>query len=424
MEFRFRKGCDIAFGVPPRNLQAVPCPVGAVGVMVRDFPGVVFDPCVEEGDTVRRGQVLCVDRLHPEISVVAATAGRVSRLHHAARRRLDRIEIATEGDDEAEFDAMGVTKDGAALRAFLLKSGAWAAFRTRPFGRLPAPSEKPSALFVTATDTNPLAADATAVLAPQMADFQRGIMALSQLTDGPVFLCQPPGAPLIKAEGRLRIAQFSGPHPAGLAGTHIHHLWPVSAKRSVWQIGCQDVAAMGHLLETGRVQTHRVISVAGPGMRTPKLVTAPLGAKIADLVATDRNEALKPAPHLLSGSILSGQRSAYLGRFDVQVTVPHDGQKKPPVRSFLGRVLSRLPRLMTGATLPLEAFERALLIDVLPVPLMRALAVGDVETAERLGCLELLEEDVALLTWLCPSGCDYGALLRRVLDDLAQEVAA
>jgi Na+-transporting NADH:ubiquinone oxidoreductase subunit A len=421
LDFRFRKGRDIAYGEAPRNTQAVPCSVGAVGVMAGDFPGVVFDPCVEEGQSVRRGQVLCVDRQHPEIAFVAASAGRVSKLHHAARRQLDRIELATEGDDEVAYDATGAAADAAALRALLLKSGAWVAFRARPFGRVPAPSEKPSAIFVTATDTNPLAADTVAVLAPQMPEFQRGVAALLHLTDGPVFLCQPPGAPLIQAEGRLRVAQFSGPHPAGLAGTHIHHLWPVSAQRSVWQIGCQDVAAMGHLLKTGKVQTHRVVSVAGPGLRAPMLKTAPLGAKLADLVGTDQNGANRLAAPLISGSILSGQKSAYLGRFDVQVTVPQDSQQMPPVPSPLHHILSRLPRLRTGATLPLEAFERALPIDILPVPLIRALAVGDVETAARLGCLELLEEDMALLTWLCPSGCDYGALLRRVLEDLAQE---
>ncbi len=420
MELRFRKGRDIAFGTASRALPPVPCAVGAVAVMARDFPAVVWDPRVTQGQVVRQGQALCVDRLRPEIALVAAASGRVSGLHHGARRRLERIEIEAEGAEETEFDVKGATADPGSLRALLLKSGAWAAFRTRPFGRIPAPSDTPSAIFVTVTDSQPLAADPVAVLAPQMAAFQRGVAGLLHLTEGPVFLCQPPGPALMAAQGRLRVVQVAGAHPAGLAGTHIHHLWPVSVQKPVWQIGGQDVSALGQLLESGRIGARRVVSVAGPGVQAPRLVSVLLGARLTDLV--DDAAGGKPlARQVISGSVLSGQSAPFLGRFDLQVTVLGGAAPAP---SAWGRLLSGLPRLRTGATLPMERFEAAFPFDIPPAPLMRALAVCDVETAERLGCLDLLEEDLALLSWLCPSGCDYGALLRRVLDRLGQEAAA
>jgi Na+-transporting NADH:ubiquinone oxidoreductase subunit A len=422
VELRFRKGRDIAFGKAPRAVPPVPCAVGAVAVMARDFPAVVWDPRVTQGQVVRQGQALCVDRLRPEIALVAAASGRVSGLHHGARRRLERIEIEVEveGAEETAFDVKEAMADPASLRALLLKSGAWAAFRTRPFGRIPAPSDTPAAIFVTVTDSQPLAADPVAVLAPQMAAFQRGVAALLHLTEGPVFLCQPPGPALMAAQGRLRVVQVAGAHPAGLAGTHIHHLWPVSVRNPVWQLGGQDVAALGQLLESGRIATRRVVSVAGPGVEAPRLVSVPLGARLADL-AGDAAGGKPLARQVISGSVLLGQSAPFLGRFDLQVTVLGGAAPAP---SAWGRLLPGLPRLRTGATLPMERFEAAFPFDIPPAPLMRALAVGDVETAERLGCLDLLEEDLALLSWLCPSGCDYGALLRRVLDRLGQEAAA
>lgn len=385
--------------------------------MAQDYPGVTFDLRVTEGQMVRRGQELCVNRLNPEIAFVAASAGRINRIETGPRRRFASLEITTEGDEPVSHDIGAALTDGVALRSLLLKSGDWVAFRSRPFGHIPQPADRPSAIFVTATDSNPCAADQAVILAPQMEAFRQGVAALLHLTDGPVFVCQRPGPPLIPATGRIRVAHFSGPHPSGLAGTHIHRLWPVSANIHVWQINAQDVAAIGHLLATGQVHTTRTLSVAGPGVPNPALVPAPLGANLRDLVSTSAT-----TPTLISGAILAGRRVQFLSRYDLQVTAL-DANAKPNGGALPARLLARLPRAWTGATMPLEAFERAFPFDILPVPLMRALAVGDVETAARLGCLELLEDDMALLSRLCPSGCDYGALLRSALDTLSEERA-
>jgi Na+-transporting NADH:ubiquinone oxidoreductase subunit A len=418
VQFSFRKGLVLDMGAAPKGDLIAPLSVGTVGFLGQDYPGVTFDLRVAEGDLVRMGQTLCVDRHRPDIRFVAPATGRISRITLGARRRLEALEIAVEGDAEHHLDPAHAQGDDAGLRQLLLESGAWPGFRTRPFGHVPDPGHRPASIFVTATDTNPLAADPVAVLAPQMALFQRGAEALLRLTDGPIFICQQPGPPLAEAQGRLRLAHFAGPHPSGQAGSHIHRLMPVSRQRSVWQIGYQEVVAIGHLLETGRIMGTRVLSLAGSGLIGPALVKAPLGACLADLV---KNQTQDPAPVLLSGPILSGHATAYLRRHDLQVTAVASTARSYPARPFWHRLMDVLPAAPIGATLPLEAFERAFPFDLLPAPLMRALAVGDVETAERLGCLELLEEDLAPLSWLCPSGSDYGALLRRALNRLAEE---
>jgi Na+-transporting NADH:ubiquinone oxidoreductase subunit A len=252
------------------------------------------------------------------------------------------------------------------------------------------------------------------VLEPHLRQFRRGVEALKSLTDGPVFVCQAPGPELAGGDDRIRVAAFAGPHPAGLPGTHIHHLMPASAQRTVWHIGYQDVTAIGFLLETGRLWTERTVALAGPGVRQPGLVRSRLGSSLEDIAA---GETVDGAVRFVSGSVLSGRAAAYLGRFHSQVTVLPRGRPVRP-RSIMGAALGWLPHADAGPVIPIESVDAAMPLDILPVPLMRALSIGDVETAERLGCLELVEEDVALLSHLCAGQADYGALLRQTLDEL------
>lgn len=420
-----RRGRDLAFGTAPRGAVVEDCAVALVALLAADFPGATLDPVVAEGESVRQGQVLCVDRHRPSVAFVASAAGRVAAIRRGARRRFEALVITQDadqnGDQAVSFDTDTARDDDDALRALLLRSGAWTGLRTRPFGQIPDPAARPAAIFVTATDTNPLAADTAAIMAPLRAAFQPGLDALARLTAGPVFLCQGEGAALAEAGARLRLVRFSGPHPAGLAGTQIHHLLPVGRRRAVWQIGAQEVAALGHLLLTGRVMVSRVLSVAGDGVSAPALVRAPLGAALADLA---RGVLTGAGSRLIAGSALAGREAAHLGRHDLQVTVLASPMSRFGKGDWRHRLADRLAGGRAGAggaMLPLEALDAAFPFDIPATPLMRALAIGDIETAEKLGCLELLEEDMALLSRICPSGQDYGALLRATLDRLAEE---
>ena len=408
MHFDIRRGIRSPVVPAPQDAPFEALTAKTVAMMGDDYPSVVFDLYVKEGDTVRAGQTLCVDRHRPEICFVANAGGRVSQIKLGPRRRLEFLEIAVGGDDSVRFDTD-------VLRKLLLKSGAWTSFRTRPFGLIPDPIATPDAIFVTATKATPQAPDPLRVIAAETANFEGGAEALLQLTKGPVFICQRKGAALLVPYDRLEIATFSGPYPSSYAGPQIHRLMPVSRQRVVWEIGYQDVIAIGHLLATGQIKTSRVVSVSGATQT--KVVTVPLGAKLAD-VARDMDHL--DADCLRSGSRLTGRKSHYLGRRDLQISTD---KKEAFPRPFWHRILDALPAAPNGATLPMEAFERAFPFDILPSPLMRALAIGDVETAERLGCLELVEEDMAVLTQLCPSGCDYGHFLRHTLNLIHSERA-
>ncbi len=166
----------------------------------------------------------------------------------------------------------------------MLSRGLWPAFIARPFGRVPKPDATPVAILVSATDSNPLAPDPRIVLAESRPSFARGLAILARLTEGPVFLCQPPGADLApRSDDRLRAVEVSGAHPSGLPGAQLYRLRPGIGRGEVWTIGYQEVVAIGHLFETGQYLSERVVALCGPRARDPRLVRTVSGASLRDL---------------------------------------------------------------------------------------------------------------------------------------------
>jgi Na+-transporting NADH:ubiquinone oxidoreductase subunit A len=302
----------------------------------------------------------------------------------------------------------------------------------------------PGAIFVTAMDTRPLAPSVEVALAGREEDYACGVLALRDLTPGTVYVCRAPRSALRAPRGeRIAIEEFAGPHPAGNAGTHIHFLHPVGHGRSVWHIGAQDVAAIGHLLATGRLDLARVVSLAGPGIVRPRLVRTRLGASTDELVAGG----LAPGEQrVVSGSVLdgraaSGEAEGFLGRYHQQVSALPEGRAReflgwiaPGADKFsvagvvLGAFARHRRRTLTTSTngslramVPIGTHEAVMPLDILATFLLRALLAGDIERAEALGALELDEEDLALCTYADPGKNDYAPLLRDMLHRLERE---
>ncbi|MHA3976974.1 Na(+)-translocating NADH-quinone reductase subunit A [Halovulum sp. GXIMD14794] len=413
MEHRIRRGLQIRLPGAPRQAIGDERHVASAGVLGSDYPGMRPEVLVAEGNAVGLGAPLFRDRHRPEILITAPMAGHVARIEIGARRRLAWIEIRATDAPPApvSFDSSG--DDAGAVEGAMQASGLWAAFRTRPFGRVPDPGARPGAIFVTAMDTEPLAADIPTALAGSAPLLERGLAALELLTDGPVYLCQPPGGALTLERGRVRVARFSGVHPAGLPGTHIEHLHPVAQDRSVWQIHAQEVVALGHLLQTGTLPANRVIALSGPGLEDPRLLRVPGGASLAALAV---GEMRKGNWHLISGSPISGRGQSFLGRHHWQITALPDRPAPPPRRRSLWPADHRQAR--PEAVIPTRALDLALGPAIPAMPLIRALCSGDAETADRLGCRALLEEDVALLDYAAGGRAGLPQALRRVLDML------
>ncbi len=444
---RIRNGLDISLaGAPVQEITDGREP-GELGVLGRDYRGLVPRVLVDEGDRVAAGQALFEDLRRPDIKVTAPASGRIRAVNRGARRALSSIVVAREGKEEEAFphfaheDLAGLPRGEVA--DLLLRSGLWTSMRTRPFGNVPDPASEPSSIFVTAIDTNPLAADPAVVIGEHTNDLITGLTVLTRLTAGPVFLCRRTGSAIPRGDAEeIRVAEFEGPHPAGLPGTHINLLDPVGPGRSVWHLGYQDVIAVGKLFATGQLWGDRIISLAGPGVLKPRLIRTLSGASIEEIVAGELDDG---AWRLISGPVFSGHCAqgdlAYLGRHHAQVVALGEDAIAQSVGpndrfgnmisdgSLIGRfVRGRRARNMRvsnderpSALVPIDAFERVMPVDILPVPLFRALLVGDLEMAVALGCLELDEEDLALASYVCSGRQDYGEALRAVLDTAAAE---
>lgn len=402
------------------------------------------------------GQVLFADKDQPSVAFVAPCAGTVAQIKRGARRVFEALILDT-APNGGELDApvLGPERDdrelarldGADVRAQLLASGLWTALRTRPYSHIPVADATPRSIFVSAIDTHPLAADPTPIIAAYAADFRRGLLVLSRLAR--VFVATPaaesapsPAAEAAAGLANVECAAFAGPHPAGLPGTHIHFLDPVSATRSVWHLHYQSCIAIGRLFATGRPWNERIIALAGPGVVTPRLVRTLPGADLSALTAGE----LRPGrQRVVSGSLLGGRSAsgdmAFLGALHLQVSVLPEGDerefmhylragtgKHSALRVFASSWLPRHELPLTTSTqgspramVPVGSYEKVMPLDILPTQLLRALIVGDSEMAQKLGCLELDEEDLALCTYVCPGKYEYGPILRDVLTHIARE---
>ncbi|RBP85861.1 Na+-transporting NADH:ubiquinone oxidoreductase subunit A [Marinomonas rhizomae] len=443
--YKITKGLDLPISGAPNQVIEAAAVVKTVAVIGPDFHGMKPTMLVKEGDKVKKGQVVFTDKKTEGVNYTAPASGTVIEINRGERRVFQSLVIRVEGEESETF----ASYSGSELKSLernkvvdnLVGSGLWTSFRTRPFSKVPEIASVPNSIFVTAIDTNPLAASPEVVLADQAEAFADGLTVLTRLTEGKVFLCKAAGAK-IPTTSDVTVEEFSGVHPAGLAGTHIHFLDSVSDKKTVWSINYQDVVAIGKLFVTGELNVDRVISLAGPQVKKPRLVRTQIGASLEGLLAGELGEGDN---RVISGSVLSGRNAfgpfAYLGRYHTQVSVLLEGrerqmmhylragvEKHSIMNVFLSKLTGKKSFDMTTTTngsdrtmLPLGNFERVMPLDILATQLLRALVVNDTEQAQKLGVLELDEEDLALCTYSCSGKFEYGPILRDCLTLIEKE---
>lgn len=332
--FRIRKGLDLPIAGRPEQQVTAGAGVRHVALLGDDYVGMRPSMLVQEGDRVIKGQALFEDKKNPGVLFTAPASGTVVGIHRGERRVFRSMVIRIEGNEQREFtryDPSALsTLSRDTVQAQLLDSGLWTALRTRPFSKSPVPGSVPAAIFVTAIDTNPLSADPEPLILTERKAFDAGLTVLTRLTAGKVHVCQASGGKLGgHPQGQVTFNAFAGPHPAGLVGTHIHFLEPVSLAKQVWHLNYQDVIAIGRLFTTGELWTERTIAVGGPQAAHPRLVRTLLGADISELLVGET----KPGENrLISGSVLSGRQAvgeqAFLGRFHLQVSIVQEGREK------------------------------------------------------------------------------------------------
>lgn len=441
-----KKGLDVPIAGEPRQEIENFSRSSHVAILGEEYVGLKPTMLVEVGEQVKKGQPLFEDKRTPGVIFTAPASGEVVAINRGERRVLQSVVIKCHGYDSISFesydDIAQVSRE--LVQGNLVNSGLWTALRTRPFSRVPELNSSPAGIFVTAMDTNPLAADPRIIIAEQEQAFAIGMQVLTRLTDNKVYLCHDEGdnlpghdLPQVETKG------FSGVHPAGLVGTHIHFTLPVGIERAVWHIGYQDVIAYGKLFMSGELYTDRIVSIAGPDVVNPRLIRSQLGAELVESIKDE----LKPGfSRVVSGSVLSGHTASgphsYLGRFHNQITAltedsEHEllswvrgGSDKFSITRAVTSRFNRSKKLFNmtthtgGSQRAMMAFgqlDRVMPLDVLPTLLVRDLVVRDTDEAQELGALELDEEDLALCTFVCPGKYDFGKELRACLDIIDRE---
>lgn len=424
---RLLRGLRTAKTRPPTSTFVEDVPAGSVALTGADTPGIRPNFEVEPGARVQVGDCLFVDRADRAVRYVSPISGQVLSADYGPRRTLSSVIVKADANAETEQRANPKPvdiADGKAVRQALLHVGLWPAFRARPFGRVPRSDAVPNAVVVSALHNGLCAPDPAVLIGEKRTEFQAGLQAIASLSSAdtafPIIVCQAGSVPLYDGdEPHIKTVQFVGSHLAALPSTHVYQLAPARIDAPVWTIGYQDILAIGTLALHGRYDPTYVVAVGGAGANTPRLVRTAIGANLRALIGEAARDGARSLT--LSGPGLSGRKAAFLGRYDTQASVQTSREN-----TRQGNWLSRLTIRHARNPLPLianSALGAVLPANVLAVPLMRALAVGDIEAAMRLGALDLVEEDVAPLTQLCPSGADYPSLLRNALDSIAQDYA-
>ena len=440
-----KRGLDLPITGSPEQRIEDARPVRSVAVVGFDYHGMKPTMEVQVGDRVQAGQILFSDKKTPGVIYTAPASGVISAVNRGEKRVLQSVVIDVEGDDAVDFGSHSADSleglEPQAVRDKLVQSGLWTALRTRPYSKVPAVDAVPSSIFVTAIDTHPLAADPAVVLQTCAADFENGLKVLARLAG--VWLCVANGASIPGSNiNGVRTESFAGPHPAGLPGTHIHMLDPVSETRQAWHINYQDVVAVGRLFTSGRLSSERIVALGGPQVERPRLLRTVLGANLEELVA---GEVMPGNNRIISGSVLGGRlargAAMFLGRYHLQVSVLREGTEREVLHylragvnkhSILNIFISKLipskrfdfttsTNGSARAMIPVGNYEEVMPLDVLPTQLLRALIVGDTEVAQKLGCLELDEEDLALCSYVCAGKYEYGPILRDNLTRIEME---
>ncbi len=445
--FTLKQGLDVPIQGAPEQAIKPGNPISRVALLGDDFIGMKPTMAVKEGDRVKTGQLLFTDKKNEGVKFTSPGCGIVENINRGPKRKFESIVIALEGDEHISYqnsDSISPSDmSPEQIKATLIESGLWCSLRTRPYGKIPAIDSSPSSLFITAMDTSPLAVDPAVIIAQYRDDFHMGIGLLTKLIDGPVYLCLQDKEKIVTSETpTVEFHEFHGPHPAGLPSTHIHFIDPVHETKVVWHIGYHHVISIGFLFRTGNLLTERIISLAGPAVTSPTLIRTRQGASLHEICAGKIQES---GIRILSGSVLSGRKCEkfhdFLGHYHQQVSVLNEesgrgilgwadpGSNRFSIKPVFTSALDKARKFAMNTALwggkraifPLGTYEQVMPLDIVTIVLLKSIAVGDTERARSLGCLELIEEDLALCSFVCPGKNNFGPMLRDVLTEIELE---
>jgi Na+-transporting NADH:ubiquinone oxidoreductase subunit A len=449
VQIKLRKGGDIKLqGSAEKAITEAP-KSEFFAIKPSDFHGVTPKLILKEGAKVKAGTPVYFDKGNDKIKFSSPVSGEISEVVRGARRVILEIKIKADGTDTSEEVGVGTSDSKEQIIEKLLNVGLWPMVKQRPFNTIANPEDAPKAVFVSAFDSSPLAPDYDFLLKGREDDFQAGIDALAKLSGtGKVNLnvSSTNASSWLSKMNNTEVAEINGQHPAGNVGIQIHHLNPMNKGEVVWTVNAQDVAIIGTLLKTGKVSTKKVVALTGSEVDAPKYYNTTIGQNLAGIFEGNIKSA-EESPRFISGNVLTGtkvEKDGYLGFYDSQLTVIPEGDQydffgwavpvQPKKYSFSHTLWSWMTpkkeyRLNTNINGEGRAFvvsgqyEALLPMNILPVHLLKACLVEDVDMMEGLGIYEIVPEDLALCEFACTSKQPAQEILQAGLDLVKKECA-
>ena len=414
------------------------------GLVPDAFWGMKPKVVVKEGETVKAGDALFVDKLHPEVKFTSPVSGTVKLVERGERRKVLSVQVEADAEQKfVDFGKQDVQKmDGEAVKTVLLESGLFGYFLQRPYAVTANPEETPKGIFVSTIQDMPLAQDFEFVIAGQEKDFQTGIDALAKLAK--VYVGVQPDTK-VKVQN-AEVTTSKGKCPAGNVGVQINHVAPVNKGEVVWTLGAEEVIFVGRLLNTGKLDLTRTLAVGGSEVKAPKYVKALVGARIGDIVEGNVKTDVKV--RLIDGNPLTGLKvneDNFLGAHTTEVTAIPEGDTADEA---FGWIMPRFKEFSTSRTYlswlfgckkeyKMDArikggerhmimsgeYDRVFPMDIYPEQLVKAIIAGDIDRMEALGIYEVAPEDFAVAEFVDSSKVELQRIVREGLDMLRKENA-
>ena len=444
---KLRKGLDVNLkGQAAKETFEVKKP-GVYALMPDDFTGTKPKVVVKEGDAVKVGDALFVDKVHPEVKFVSPVSGKVAMVERGDRRKV--LSVRVEADAQQQYVDFGKKSLGQMsaqeVKDFLLETGLFGFFKQRPYDVVPDPAVAPKAIFVSAFNSMPLAADFEYVLNGREDDFQAGLDVLAKMAKTYLGVSTKQTAPALTAAKNVAVTFFDGPAPAGNVGVQINHIDPVNKGETVWTLGAEEVIFVGHLFNTGKLDFTRVIAFAGSEVKKPAYCQMTVGQQLSTLVESRVTEGR--TLRVVSGNVMTGVKASpegFLAAHATEVNVIPEGDD---VHEMLGWIMPRFndysssraycswlsgkkayaldARVKGGERHMIMSgeYDRVFPMDIFPEQLVKAIITGDIDRMEALGIYEVAPEDFALCEFVDSSKLEVQRIVREGLDMLRKEMA-
>ncbi|GAB5538727.1 MAG: Na(+)-translocating NADH-quinone reductase subunit A [Salibacteraceae bacterium] len=442
---KIRRGANIKLvGAAEKTTSDATIP-SSFAIKPSDFHGMVPKMLLKEGAEVKAGTPIFYDKKNERIKFVSPVSGEIAEIVRGAKRRILEVRIVADKEQKHETgNPIDITSlDKAKMSEVIMDAGLWPFIKRRPYDIIADPTEAPKSIFISGFDSAPLGVDMDYILEGREADFQKGVDALSKLTEGKVHVNVQAGSGTFMANSKnAQVNTISGPHPAGLPGIQIHHIDPINKGDVVWVVGAQEAAIIGRYLNTGRPDFSKRIALAGSEVKKPRYFNTWIGANVQSVIEGQLNDG---DIRIIDGNVLTGTQltpEGYIGFYSNMVSVIPEGREP----QFLGWIAPNLHKfslshsyfswLMPSKKYELNTnmngedrafvmsgqYEDVLPMDIYPVHLIKAIMTNDIEKMEALGIYEVAPEDLALCEYACTSKTEVQRLIRQGIDTAIEEL--